>query len=70
MPILPKPRKTVLVVDDDPLIRMVAADMVTDAGFAAIEAHNADEAIEVLEANPDNRLKLTQGDWLYFFGKA
>ncbi len=62
MPILPKPRKTVLVVDDDPLIRMLAADMVTDAGFAAIEAHNADEAIEVLEANPDVSVIFTDVD--------
>lgn len=26
--------------------------------------------VQVLEANPESRLKLTQGDWLYFFGKA
>lgn len=26
--------------------------------------------IQVLEANPESRLKLTQPDWLYFFGKA
>lgn len=25
--------------------------------------------IEVLMANPEQRLKLTQADWLYFFGK-
>ena len=25
--------------------------------------------IQVLSANPENRLKLTQADWLYFFGK-
>lgn len=25
--------------------------------------------IQVLESNPESRLKLTQGDWLYFFGK-
>ncbi|MES2942976.1 MAG: hypothetical protein V4772_08935 [Pseudomonadota bacterium] len=25
--------------------------------------------IQVLLANPENRLKLTQADWLYFFGK-
>ena len=24
--------------------------------------------IQVLDANPENRLKLTQDDWLYFFG--
>jgi histidinol-phosphate/aromatic aminotransferase/cobyric acid decarboxylase-like protein len=26
--------------------------------------------IQVLSANPEARLKLTQADWLYFFGKA
>lgn len=26
--------------------------------------------IQVLRANPEQRLKLTQADWLYFFGKA
>jgi hypothetical protein len=26
--------------------------------------------IQVLTANPDNRLSLTQADWLYFFGKV
>jgi hypothetical protein len=26
--------------------------------------------IQVLQANPESRLKLTQADWLYFFGKA
>lgn len=25
--------------------------------------------IQVLEANPEQRLKLTQSDWLYFFGR-
>lgn len=26
--------------------------------------------VQVLDANPENRLELTQADWLYFFGKA
>ena len=26
--------------------------------------------VQVLRANPEQRLKLTQADWLYFFGKA
>jgi hypothetical protein len=26
--------------------------------------------IQVLQANPESRLKLTQADWLYFFGKV
>ena len=39
----------VLVVEDDWLLRLIAVDVVEDAGFAAIEAANADEAILVLE---------------------
>lgn len=39
-----------------------------------IQAHQqaADEYdgwVQVLSANPESRLKLTQADWLYFFGK-
>jgi hypothetical protein len=26
--------------------------------------------VQIFEANPESRLKLTQADWLYFFGKA
>src|ERR1019366_4594963 len=33
----------VLVVEDDEMLRMCAADVVADAGFTAIEATNADE---------------------------
>lgn len=43
----------VLVVEDEALIRMHAVQMVEDAGFAALEACNADEAIEVLESRSD-----------------
>jgi DNA-binding NtrC family response regulator len=43
----------VLVVEDEPLIRMDATDMVLAAGFEAIEAANADEAVAILEARKD-----------------
>lgn len=33
-------------------------------------ADEYDGWIQVLRANPEQRLKLTQADWLYFFGKA
>ena len=45
-------RPVVLVVEDELLIRMDAADMVREAGFA-VEASNADEAIDVLERRFD-----------------
>ena len=43
----------VLVVEDDWLLRLVAVEVVEDAGFVAIEAANADEAILILERRAD-----------------
>ncbi len=40
----------VLVVEDEPLLRMAATDMVERAGFAVVEAANATEAISILES--------------------
>ncbi|RYX93269.1 MAG: response regulator [Bradyrhizobiaceae bacterium] len=52
----------VLVVEDDPLLRMNAVDMIEDAGFEALEAPDADVAISVLEARTDIRLIFTDID--------
>ena len=41
-------RTTILVVEDEALIRMVSADILGDAGFRVLEAANADEAIDIL----------------------
>jgi CheY-like chemotaxis protein len=49
----------VLVVEDEALIRMSAALMVEDAGYAALEAAGADEAIALLEARDDIRAVFT-----------
>jgi CheY-like chemotaxis protein len=46
-------RPVVLIVEDEFLLRMDAVDMIKAAGFDAIEASNADEAIEILEARRD-----------------
>jgi len=43
----------VLLVEDDPLIRLGVASMIEDGGFEVIEAANADEAIVYLETRPD-----------------
>src|ERR1700683_884124 len=51
--------RTVLIVEDEMLLRMRAVDMVEDAGFTAIEAINADDAIAVLESRPDVELLFT-----------
>jgi CheY-like chemotaxis protein len=46
-------RPVVLIVEDEFLLRMDAVDMIAGAGFAVVEAANADEAIDVLEARRD-----------------
>lgn len=40
----------VLLVEDEPLVRLVVADLLNEAGFRVIEAANAAEALAVLEA--------------------
>jgi CheY-like chemotaxis protein len=46
-------RPIVLIVEDEFLLRMDAADMIGAAGFEVIEAENADQAIEILESRED-----------------
>ncbi len=50
---LPRTKTNVLVVEDEMVLRMRAVDIVEDAGFTAVEATNADQAISVLEARSD-----------------
>jgi CheY-like chemotaxis protein len=40
---------TVLVVDDEPLICSLASASLRDAGYRTLEAHNARQAIDLLE---------------------
>lgn len=56
------PKAIVLVVEDEPILRMSAVAIVEDAGFEAIEAGNADEAIQLLESRSDIRLVFTDID--------
>jgi CheY-like chemotaxis protein len=52
-------RAVVLVVEDEALLRLNATMVVEDAGFEAIEAANADEALRILEARDDIRIVFT-----------
>ena len=54
MPALPAPdsKPVVLVVDDEPLIRMNIADAIDTAGLQVLEACDADEALHLLETQP------------------
>jgi len=49
----------VLIVEDEPLVRLSAVKMIEDAGFEVIEAPNADEAIRILESRRDIRVVFT-----------
>lgn len=44
---------SVLVVEDEPLLLLIAGDLVEDAGFQPILARNADEAILALASRED-----------------
>ena len=52
-------KPVVLVVEDEQLVRMTAIEMVEQAGFEAIEAIDADEAIRILESRNDIRAVFT-----------
>jgi CheY-like chemotaxis protein len=49
----------VLIVEDDPLSRMHAADMIVEAGYDVVEAGSADEAIAILEDRSDIEIIFT-----------
>jgi two-component system, response regulator PdtaR len=53
---------TVLVVEDELLIRTDVAGRLRDAGFTVFEAGHADEAIRILEARTDIHLVFTDID--------
>src|ERR1700712_3853893 len=50
---------TVLIVEDEMMLRMRAVDLVEDAGFTPVEAINADDAINILESRSDIELLFT-----------
>ena len=51
--------REVLVVEDEPLVRIVAADAIADSGIMTWEAGDAHEALEVLDRHPDIGLIVT-----------
>ena len=45
--------RLVLVVEDEPLLLLMAGDLVEDAGLEPIFASNADDAVRILEDRED-----------------
>jgi CheY-like chemotaxis protein len=52
----------VLIVEDEPLLRMLAVEVVEEAGFVALKAGDADEAVALLESRRDIFLLFTDID--------
>ena len=52
-------KTVILVVEDEAIIRMGAVQMLADAGFATVEASNADDAMSILEFRNDIRAVFT-----------
>ncbi|WP_446719321.1 response regulator [Herbaspirillum sp. WKF16] len=45
-------RKTILLVDDEPLVRMVAVEVLEDLGYFVVEAEDGPAALKALAAHP------------------
>jgi CheY-like chemotaxis protein len=50
---------TVLIVEDDELAREPGVEFLSDAGFQVLEATNGEEALSLLESNPNIRVLFT-----------
>jgi len=53
---------TVIVVEDETLVRMDIVMSLENEGFVVLEASNADDAIDILNAHPEIRLMFTDID--------
>lgn len=59
---IPKNKSIVLVVEDEPLLRILAVDFMEEAGFEVIDVASADEAVAILESRSDIRILFTDID--------
>lgn len=57
--LIEEPAVGILVVEDEPLVRLILTEILSEAGYRVIEAANADEALLLLDARPDTRLMIT-----------
>jgi CheY-like chemotaxis protein len=57
-----EPKPVVLIVEDEFLVRVFAAEIAEEAGFNVLEVADADEAISVLQNRSDVRVVLTDID--------
>ncbi len=50
---------SILVVEDEPIIRMFAVVTLEDAGFCVLDAQDSDEALDVLSRHPEIGVMVT-----------
>jgi len=55
-------KAVILVVEDEPLLRLACVAMVERAGYEVVDASDADEALRILESRNDIRLIFTDID--------
>ena len=55
-------QSTILLVEDEPLIRLFISDLLEDIGFKVVEAANGAEALEILESGLEVNVLLTDVD--------
>ncbi|TAX22869.1 response regulator (plasmid) [Rhizobium leguminosarum] len=53
---------TVIVVEDETLVRLYIVMSLENEGFVVLEASNSDEAIDILNTHPEIRLMFTDID--------
>lgn len=51
--------ETILVIDDEPLVRILLVDLFEEQGFPVEEAANAAEALDVLKSHGNIRIVIT-----------
>src|ERR1700712_1583250 len=49
-------KTSILVAEDEAMLRVIAVEMLEDAGFRVFEAGDGAEALELLKANPEIQL--------------
>lgn len=55
----PRAKPVILLVDDEPLFVLELKESLVEAGYEALSAHSADQAIKLLDSHPDIRLVVT-----------
>jgi CheY-like chemotaxis protein len=59
LPEVPKSSGTVLIVDDEEVVRMTTSDMLSDLGYGMIEAESAEAALKLIEAGTEFDILIT-----------